>query len=119
VLGGRSHIIDYLGHTLAYEDDAQESISVSAMIDVGALRAARKQDTGTANPLLRARWEMYRPFFNAASFYPPNSFLDKPMSDVAATKSVIARSLHNLKQAGVIVDDEAVEDPLKVMESAK
>jgi hypothetical protein len=119
VLGGRSHIIDYLGRTLAYEDGAQETISVSAMIDVGALRAARKQDTGTTNPLLRARWEMYRPFFNTASFYPPNSFLDKPMSDVAATKPVIARSLRNMKQAGVIVDDEAIEESLKVMESAK
>jgi hypothetical protein len=32
---------------------------------------------------------------------------------------LLSRSLHNLKQAGVIVDDEAVEDPLKVMESAK
>ena len=48
---------------------------------VEALREARKQDTGTANPLLRARWEMYRPFFGAASFYPPNGFLDAPMAD--------------------------------------
>jgi predicted amidohydrolase len=119
VLGGRSHIIDYLGRTLAYEDGAQETISVSAMIDVGALRAARKQDTGTANPLLRARWEMYRAFFNAASFYPPNSFLDKPMSDLAASKPVIARSLRNMMKAGVIVDDEAVEESSKAMESAK
>ena len=45
-----------------------------ALIDVEELRAARKKDTGTANPLLRARWEMYRPFFAAASFYPPNQF---------------------------------------------
>ncbi len=67
VPGGRSHIIDYLGRTLAYEDGAEETTAVSAMIDVGALRAARRKDTGTSNPLLRARWEMYRPFFGAAS----------------------------------------------------
>jgi hypothetical protein len=89
------------------------------MIDVGAMRAARKQDTGTANPLLRARWEMYRPFFSAASFYPPNSFLDAPMPDLAATRPAIARSLRNMMKAGVIVDDDAVQEPSRIVESAK
>jgi predicted amidohydrolase len=103
VLGGRSHILDYLGRTLAYEDGAQETVGVSAMIDVEALRADRKKDTGTANPLLRARWEMYRPFFNDAAFYPPNSFLDAPMSDPASIKPVLAASLKNMAKAGVIV----------------
>jgi predicted amidohydrolase len=103
VLGGRSHIIDYLGRTLAYEDGAQETAAVSALIDIDALRTARRQDTGTANPLLRARWEMYRPFFNAVSFYPPNSFLDVPMADQAAAKPAIAQSLRNMAKAGIIV----------------
>ena len=105
VLGGRSHIIDYLGGTLAYEDGAQETTSVSALIDVAALRAARKQDTGTSNPLLRARWEMYRPFFATASFYPPNSFLHTPMTDAASAKAALAASLRNMADAGVIVDE--------------
>ena len=104
VPGGRSHIVDYLGRTLAYEDGSHETTAVSALIDVEALRTARRQDTGTSNPLLRARWEMYRPFFNSASFYPPNSFLDAPMADQAATKPVIAQSLRNMARAGVIVD---------------
>jgi predicted amidohydrolase len=104
VPGGRSHIIDYLGRTLSYEDSAEETTAVSALIDVEALRAARKQDTGTANPLLRARWEMYRPFFGTASFYPPNSFLDAPMSDAESAKPAIAASLQNMTKAGVIVD---------------
>jgi predicted amidohydrolase len=104
VLGGRSHIIDYLGRTLSYEDGAEETTAVSALIDVEALRAARKQDTGTSNPLLRARWEMYRPFFGAASFYPPNSFLDAPMADAEQAKPAIAASLQNMAKAGVIVD---------------
>jgi predicted amidohydrolase len=104
VLGGRSHIIDYLGRTLAYEESAKETTAVSALIDVEALRAARKHDTGTANPLLCARWEMYRPFFGAASFYPPNSFLDTPMCDAEAAKPAIAVSLRNMANAGVIVE---------------
>jgi predicted amidohydrolase len=109
VLGGRSHIIDYLGRTLAYEDAAEETIAVSARIDIDALRAARKQDTGTANPLLRARWEMYRPFFATASFYPPNSFLHAPMPDAASAKPALAASLQNMAKAGVIVDEPVVQ----------
>jgi predicted amidohydrolase len=109
VRGGRSHIIDYLGRTLAYEDGAEETTSVSARIDIEALRAARKQDTGTANPLLRARWEMYRPFFAAAAFYPPNSFLHAPMPDAAAAKPALAASLRNMAKAGVIVEEPVVQ----------
>jgi len=105
VPGGRSHIIDYLGRTMAYEDGAEETIAVSALIDIEALREARKQDTGTANPLLRARWEMYRPFFATASFYPPNSFLHAPMSDAASAQPALAASLQNMAKAGVIVDE--------------
>ena len=104
VLGGRSHIIDYLGRTLAYEDGAEETTAVSGLIDVESLRAARRKDTGTANPLLRARWEMYRPFFAAASFYPPNSFLDAPMADALSARPAIAASLQNMAKAGVIVE---------------
>lgn len=107
VLGGRSHVIDFLGRSLAYQDDAAETTAVSAMINVEALRQARRQDTGTANPLLRARWEMYRPFFNTASFYPPNSFLHVPMADQAAARPAIAQSLRNMAKAGVVVDEPA------------
>jgi predicted amidohydrolase len=105
-LGGRSQILDHLGRSLAYEDGSGETVAVSAMIDVEALRAARRRDTGTANPLLRARWEMYRPFFNEASFYPPNSFLETPMTDPASIKPVLAASLRSMARAGVIVDPD-------------
>lgn len=104
VLGGRSHIIDYLGRTLAYEDGAEETTAVSALIDVEALRAARTKDTGTANPLLRARWEMYRPFFESASFYPPNAFLQSPMTDAASAAPALAASVQNMLKAGVLVE---------------
>ena len=119
VKGGRSHIIDYLGRTLAYEDGHEETTAVSAMIDIEALRFARKQDTGTSNPLLRARWEMYRPFFNEASFYPPNSFLDNPMTDPAAGKPVVAQSIRNMTKAGVLVEEEPAREPSKIMEGVK
>ena len=104
VPGGRSHIIDYLGRTLSYEDGNDETVKVSAMIDLEELRVARKKDTGTSNPLLRARWEMYRPFFANASFYPPNQFLETPMTDGEAAKPALAASLKNMARAGVIVE---------------
>jgi hypothetical protein len=104
VKGGRSHILDYLGRTLAYEDSDCETIVVSALINIEDLRAARKQDTGTSNPLLRARWEMYRPFFATASFYPPNQFLDVPMVDATSAKPVLAASLKNMARTGVIAE---------------
>lgn len=104
VKGGRSHILDYLGRTLAYEDGDHETIDVSALIDIAELRAARRKDTGTSNPLLRARWEMYRPFYASASFYPPNQFLDAPMVDASSAKPVLAASLKNMAKSGVIVE---------------
>jgi predicted amidohydrolase len=113
VLGGRSHVIDFLGRTLAYEDGSDETTAVSALIDVEALRKARRQDTGTSNPLLRARWEMYRPFFNTASFYPPNSFLNVPMADQTAAQPAVEQSLRNMAKAGVIVDEPAEAAPHK------
>ena len=64
------------------------------------LRALK--DSGTANPLLRARWEMYRPFFGRAAVYPPNQFLDNPMTDAALTKPLAEAALRNLMQAGVV-----------------
>ena len=104
IKGGRSHIIDYTGATLAFEPECMPCNTVSAMIDVAALRAARRRDTGTMNPLLRARWEMYRPFYASASFYPPNSFLDTPMVDAASTRPALAASLVNMARAGVLVE---------------
>jgi predicted amidohydrolase len=100
VLGGRSCIVDYRGHTLAREESAEESNRVSAPIDIEALRAARR-DTGLGNTLLRCRWEMYQPLLDKAAFYPPNQFLEAPMADSAATRTVAARALDNLLKSGV------------------
>jgi hypothetical protein len=71
---------------------------VSALIDIDALRLARRQDNGTMNPLLRARWEMYRPFYAEASFYPPNSFLERPMEDAKEAAGALAQSIENMQR---------------------
>jgi len=101
-LGGRSHILDHHGHTLAFQEDAEESIAVTAMIDIEKLRRDRRTDTGLSNTLLRARYEMYAPYYAAAKFYPPNYFLDAPMADVAEVKGAIDISRRNMERAGIL-----------------
>jgi len=59
--------------TLSYEAGAQETNNVSAMIDIEALRAARR-DLGLANNLLRCRWEVYWPLFEKARSIRPTGF---------------------------------------------
>jgi hypothetical protein len=61
-------------------------------------------DTGTSNPLLRARWELYRPFYASASFYPPNQFLETPMVDAESAKPALKASIRNMAALGVIVE---------------
>lgn len=100
IKGGRSRIIDYRGATVAYREEPDVSTDVSALIDIGALRAART-DTSMANALLRGRWEMYRPHYAAFRAYPPNAFLEAPMKDGAETRPFAEAALSNLAAAGV------------------
>jgi predicted amidohydrolase len=100
VVGGRSRIVNFRGVTLSYEAGAQETNNVSAMIDIEALRAARR-DLGLANNLLRCRWEVYWPLFEKASFYPPNRFLNNPMAHSKETQAVSADALAHLLAAGI------------------
>lgn len=100
--GGRSHILNHHGETLAFQEDANESISVSAIIDIEALRRDRRADTGIDNPLLRARFEMYRPYYESAAFYPANHFLETPMRDAEETTAAVALTRARLEQAGVL-----------------
>jgi len=100
--GGRSHIIDHHGNTLSYQDDDGESIAVTAMIDVEALRRDRRTDTGLSNPLLRARYEMYVPYYTEAKFYPPDAFLDAPMVSTSQTKAPIATARANMERANIL-----------------
>lgn len=99
--GGCSQIVDFNGNRLAYVQDPGESIAASAMIDVEALRAARR-DRGMGNSLLRARWHMYRAYFEKAEFYPANQLLDRPIETMADLDPVLDKALDNLARAGVI-----------------
>jgi predicted amidohydrolase len=103
VKGGRSQIVDYYGERVAFEPGPEETIAVSALIDIDALRGAR-HDTGLRNTLLRARFEMYRPFYSEAAFYPPNQFLDAPMTNAKALSGPVERALANLARSGVVTD---------------
>jgi predicted amidohydrolase len=100
IQGGRSHILDYRGRTLAFEDGARETLGVSAEIDLESLREARA-DVGIANPLARARWDMYRPFYTAAVGYPANRFLDTPMVHADETIPLVRESINALARVGI------------------
>ena len=102
ITGGRSQIIDYRGERLCFEAEAEESARATAIVDIEALRAARR-DTGLGNALVRARFEMYGPYLAEAAFYPPNRFLDRPMADADALGPVVEAALKNLEARGIVV----------------
>jgi predicted amidohydrolase len=99
--GGCSQIVDFNGNRLVYIEDPGESVAATAMIDIEALRAARR-DTGMGNGLLRSRWEMYRSYFQGADFYPANQLLESPIETMAELKPVLDKAIANLERAGVI-----------------
>jgi len=101
--GGRSRILDWRGNMLAYQEEAVESTSVTAMIDIEALRRARLTDSGPSS-LLRSRFEMYRPFYQAASFYPANAFRKNLMTGLPATEIFIEQSRQKLLAAKILTN---------------
>jgi predicted amidohydrolase len=101
VLGGRSRIVDFRGHTLACDEGTEESDKVTAEIDIEALRAARR-DLGMGNTLLRARFEMYRRFYGETVIYPANQFLAEPMKEAGAARPAAEAALANLERMGIV-----------------
>lgn len=101
IQGGRSHILNFLGETLAWQENPAPDISVSALIDIDALRTARATARGTANQLILGRWEAYAPFYNAAHFYPADSFLETPMETSADLHQPQEAARHHLEAAGL------------------
>lgn len=111
--GGRSHILDHHGQTLAFQEDAEESIAVSALIDIEALRRDRRTDTGLSNPLLRARYEMYVPYYSEAKFYPPDHFLHRPMAETSETRAAVAIARANMERAHILAPlPPGAEEPI-------
>ncbi|SLN56389.1 nitrilase-related carbon-nitrogen hydrolase [Roseisalinus antarcticus] len=115
--GGRSHIMDHWGETLALREEADETTAVSALIDIEQLRADRRRDSGLSNPHLRARYEMYVPYYQNARFYPPDHFRDAPMQHADETHDAIARARANLERSGVLVPlPTGAKDPASTVE---
>lgn len=100
-VGGRSHILDHHGRTLAFHE-AADPTTLSALIDIEALRRDRRADSGLTNPHLRARYEMYVPYYAAARFYPPDQFRDPPMHHASQTAGPVARARANMEAAGIL-----------------
>jgi len=100
--GGRSHIISHMGETLAFREEADESIAVTALVDIEKLRRDRRIDIGLDNPHLRARYEMYLPFYAAARFYPPDYYLNAPMTHASQCQGAIAIARANMERAGIL-----------------
>ena len=101
--GGRSHILDHHGSTLAFQEDAEESVAVTAMIDIRGAAAA----TGGPTPASATRCcvpvtRWYVPYYSGARFYPPNHFLDAPMADTADTRAAIDISRANMERASIL-----------------
>jgi predicted amidohydrolase len=110
VLGGRSRIVDFRGLTLAYDESTEESDNASSEIDIEALRAARR-DLGMGNSILRSRFEMYRPFYGEAVFYPANQFLAEPMPDSGAARPVAEIALKKLEHLGIVTPSPKSDGP--------
>jgi predicted amidohydrolase len=102
VQGGHSRIVSFRGTTLALDDRPAESIAVSSVLDVEALRAARRDRT-MQNQILRTRFEVFRPFYGDARFWPANEFLTEPMAHWSATERVAEVAVGNFIRLGVAV----------------
>lgn len=99
--GGQSQVVDYNGNYLAFEAGSGESVAASAMIDIEALQAARR-DTGMGNSLLRSRWHMYQSHFAAAEIYPANALSKTPITTLADLVPVHEAAIANATKAGIL-----------------
>lgn len=100
-LGGHSRIIDHLGNDIAADNSPAESTAATAIIDVAALRAARR-DKGMGNMLLRSRFEMYRGYYAKADFYPANGLAGGAFEAYPELTPLQDQALANMARAGVI-----------------
>ena len=104
--GGHSQIVDFNGNYAAFERSDAESLSATAIIDITALQAARR-DTNMGNALLRTRWEMYRHYFVNAQVYPADALDEKAFETYAELSPVQEKALSNLTSARIIRAIEA------------
>lgn len=101
--GGHSQIVDFNGNYAAFEKSPDESIACSAMIDIEALQAARR-DTNMGNGLLRSRLHMYRQYYAEAELYPANALAGRAIETMEDLAHVHKAAIDNLTKAGVLRD---------------
>lgn len=105
VTGGNSRIVDFDGKDLAFAQHARETLDVTAVIDIEALRTARR-DATMRNQILRTRFEAFRHYYEGVEFYPANSFLKTPMTHWRDTAAVADESMKNLVERGIALPSE-------------
>jgi predicted amidohydrolase len=96
---GRSKVVDHAGTVLA-EADQGETMTASAMVDLGALRRARRQ-TGMGNLLVRQRFEMYAPMYASHTFTPPDQARE-PIRSRAELVAIQERAIQRLVELDII-----------------
>lgn len=96
---GRSKIVDHTGAVLA-EAEQGETMTASAMIDLGALRRARRQ-TGMPNLVSRQRFELYAPMYQAHSFLPPDQ-ATSPITNRTELLALQQRAIDALVARGLV-----------------
>ena len=106
---GNSKIFDFQGRILSSSESAGESFRCNAVIDIGLLRRARCTPGGLfgVNRLARLRPEAYAPLYAAASFYPPNLWLDGPMKHKKQIQEELVRVIERNVSAGTFVAPDA------------
>jgi predicted amidohydrolase len=101
VPGGRSQIIDYSGARIAYEPDACETSAVSALVDIDALRAARR-DNGLHKRCCAPASRSIGPSMRKRRSIRQNQFLDAPMTAARELAGPADKALRNLVAAGIV-----------------
>lgn len=103
VHAGNSKIIDFQGQVMAATNTAGET-TVSAVIDVDALRRARTSASGLygVNRLARIRAEVYAKVYETARFYPVNKFADSPMDSKKRVRDNLVEAIDSLVARGLM-----------------
>jgi len=94
-----SQIIHYEGHKLC-ESLAGQSIVANANIHINSLREYRSR-VSMKNYIARQRFELYAESYQKHSFYPANSFDDKPVEKTAFGR-IQQETIDTLKERGVL-----------------
>jgi len=95
---GMSKIVDYLGNVLVEASMGGESMSANAVVDIGALRRARRR-RGMANVLSRQAFDLYAESYTRTQFHQANSMLqDGKVMDIPDREFFTRRQEENIER---------------------